>query len=208
MPSATPRGRRRGRPDVRSQILEVAREKFHREGYEAVTMRSIAAGAGVDAALISYYFGSKSGLFAAVLELTLSPADTLAGLLRGDLETLPQRLLPTLIAAYDNPRTGVPLIAAIRAAVVDPELAELLRGGIHRQLVDRLADRLGGADARTRAGTFVAQIGGLLFTRYLIAAEPLASMRPDEIVRALGPALRTTLLGPVRLPAGHRRPGP
>ncbi|MCL9761275.1 TetR family transcriptional regulator [Frankia sp. AiPa1] len=196
-PTPPPRGRRPGRPDVRGQILEVARDRFRREGYEAVTMRSLAADAGVDAALISYYFGSKSGLFAAVLELTLSPTDIMAGLLRGDLETLPQRLLPTLLAAYDNPETGVPLIAGIRAAMADPELAALIRGGIHRQLVDRLAERIGGADAQRRAGIFVTQIGGLIFTRYLLAAEPVASMRPDEIVRAFGPSLRTTLFGPV-----------
>ncbi|WP_225438447.1 TetR family transcriptional regulator [Candidatus Frankia nodulisporulans] len=192
---------------MRGQILEVARERFRREGYEAVTMRSIAADAGVDAALISYYFGSKSGLFAAVLELAISPADTLSGLLHGNLETLPQRLLLTVLAAYDSTETGVPMMAAVRAAIIDPELADLLRSGLLRQLVDRLADRLGGADAQQRAGAFVAQVAGLLLTRYLVPVEPMASMRPDEIVRTLGPALRTTLLGAAPRPAGPGRAG-
>jgi AcrR family transcriptional regulator len=203
------RGRRRGNPDVRGQILAVARERFRREGYESVTMRSLAADAGVDAALISYYFGSKSGLFAAVMELALSPADELALLLRGDLETLPQRLLRRLVSAYDEPEIGAPLVMAIRAAMADPELADLLRTGIHRQLVDRLADRIGGADAHHRAGVFTSQIIGLILTRYLLSAEPLASMPVDELVRVLGPALRTTLFGPVgvgRPASAARRP--
>ena len=34
-----------------------------------MTLRSIAAAAGVDVALVSYWFGSKRGLFAAALEL-------------------------------------------------------------------------------------------------------------------------------------------
>ncbi|MCL9795036.1 TetR/AcrR family transcriptional regulator [Frankia sp. AgKG'84/4] len=202
MNSSPRRGRRPGSPDVRAEILAVARARFRREGYDAVTMRSLAAEAGVDAALISYYFGSKAGLFAAVLELTLSPADLLGGLLQGDLETLPQRLIPTLVRTWDNPDTGVPLLAAMRAAASDPGFAAMLRDGIHRQLVERLAERIGGADAHRRAGAFVTQVGGLILTRYVIAAEPLASMTADEIVRALGPALRTALLGP--LPTARR----
>ncbi|MCK9895270.1 TetR/AcrR family transcriptional regulator [Frankia sp. AgB32] len=203
MNSSSRRGRRPGSPDVRAEILAVARARFRREGFDAVTMRSLAADAGVDAALISYYFGSKAGLFAAVLELTLSPADLLASLLQGDLETLPQRLIPTLVKTWDNPDTGVPLLAAMRAAASDPQFAAMLRDGIHGQMVERLADRIGGADAHRRAGAFVAQVGGLILTRYVIAADPLASMTADEIVRALGPAMRTALLGP--LPA---RPHP
>ncbi|EIV96336.1 TetR family transcriptional regulator [Frankia sp. QA3] len=202
MNSSPRRGRRAGSPDVRAQILAVARERFRREGYEAVTMRSLAADAGVDAALISYYFGSKRGLFAAVLELALNPADVLASLLEGELESLPQRAIRVLVAGWDRPEIGLPLLTAVRAAAADPELATLIRGGLQREMVDRLADRLSGADARHRAGAFVGQLGGLVFTRYLLAVEPLASMTVDEIVRALGPALRTTLFGPV---GGHAR---
>ncbi|SNQ45751.1 Transcriptional regulator [Frankia canadensis] len=190
---------------MRGQILAVARERFRREGYESVTMRSLAAEAGVDAALISYYFGSKSGLFAAVLEFAISPADELAVLLRGDLETLPARAIRRLAAAYDDPEIGAPLMLGIRAAIADPELGTLLRAGIHHQLVERLTDRLGGADARYRAGLFTSQMVGLIVSRYLLSAEPLASMPVDEIVRLLAPSLRTTLLGP--LPAGARPGG-
>ncbi len=197
MNSSPRRGRRPGNPDVRAEILAVAGARFRHEGYDAVTMRSLAADAGVDAALISYYYGSKAGLFAAVLELTLSPADLLADLLRGELETLPQRLIPALVRTWDQPDTGVPLLAAMRAAASDPAFAAMLREGIHRQLVERLAERIGGADAHRRAGAFVAQVGGLILTRYVIAADPFASMTADEIVRALGPAMRTALFGPL-----------
>ena len=57
------RGRRRGSPDTREAILAVARRRFLADGYAPVTMRSIAAEAGVDAALISYFFGSKKRRF-------------------------------------------------------------------------------------------------------------------------------------------------
>ncbi len=209
MNSSPRRGRQPGSPDVRAQILAVARDRFHREGYDGVTMRSLAVDVGVDAALISYYFGSKRGLFAAVLEISVHPADILAKLLEGDLETLPQRAVRTLVTVWDQPETGLPLLSAVRAAVADPELAALIRRGLHRELIDQLADRIGGADARHRAGTFVGQIGGLVFTLYVLAVEPLASMTVDEIVRTLGPALRITLFVPAVPARGpHAAGGP
>ena len=63
------RGRRAGSPDTRAHVLDVARRRFLAEGYQSVSLRSIAAEAGVDVALISYFYGSKRGLFAAVLAL-------------------------------------------------------------------------------------------------------------------------------------------
>jgi AcrR family transcriptional regulator len=39
-------------------IRDAARARFLAEGYQSVTLREVAADAGVDVALISYYFGS------------------------------------------------------------------------------------------------------------------------------------------------------
>lgn len=47
-------------------------------GYARTSLRAIAQDADVDHALISYYFGSKDGLFAAVNELIFSPPRVLA----------------------------------------------------------------------------------------------------------------------------------
>ncbi|MFG2639086.1 TetR/AcrR family transcriptional regulator [Streptomyces sp. NPDC048362] len=88
------RGRRPGRPDTRRKILAVARQRFLRDGYRSVTMRSIAAEADVDLALLSYYFGSKKGLFGAALALSANPAELLSRLLaEGDMDSFPERAL-------------------------------------------------------------------------------------------------------------------
>jgi len=73
------RGRRPGRPETRAEILAVARRRFLAQGYQAVTMRAVAEDAGVDAALISYFFGSKKGLFGATLALSANPPEILLG---------------------------------------------------------------------------------------------------------------------------------
>jgi TetR/AcrR family transcriptional regulator len=74
-PSGTARKRRgRGRPrgasagNVRERLLSAARELFLRYGYRAVSSRQIGAAAGVNFAMIRYYFGGKPGLYREILQ--------------------------------------------------------------------------------------------------------------------------------------------
>jgi AcrR family transcriptional regulator len=194
------RGRRPGRPETRAQLLDVARRRFLAEGYQAVTMRSIAAEAGVDAALVSYFFGSKRGLFGAVLALTANPPELLRAALPGDPATLPERVLGALLGAWDDPGQRGPLRVLVTAAVQDPEVARLLTDAFEHEMVDRVADHIGGPHARYRAAAFVSQLAGLVFSRYVLRLEPLASMTADEITRHLAPGLRAALHGPRPVP--------
>ena len=71
--AATPA--RRGRPskkqaagtgDTRASILDAAEDLFSKHGFYGVTIREVAREAGVDTALVHYYFGAKRALFDAV----------------------------------------------------------------------------------------------------------------------------------------------
>ncbi len=191
------RGRRPGRPDTRAAILDAARARFLAEGYHAVSLRSIAADAGVDFALISYYFGSKKGLFGAALALPANPAEILARLLdEGDWATFPERALYGLLQVWDDPQTGLVLLVLLKNAAHDEAFAALVKEVVEREIVERLAGRLGGRDAHERAGVFAAQMSGLITARYLLRLEPVASMAPDEIVRLFAPQLRLALSRP------------
>ncbi|HXG67238.1 MAG TPA: TetR family transcriptional regulator [Blastocatellia bacterium] len=55
-------------PEVRAKILAAAEELFAAQGYDGTAIREIAAAAGVNGAMIHYYFGSKEGLYHAILE--------------------------------------------------------------------------------------------------------------------------------------------
>ncbi|WP_232382879.1 TetR/AcrR family transcriptional regulator [Actinomadura violacea] len=187
------RGRRRGSPDTRAQILDIARTRFLADGYGKVTLRSIAAEADVDAALISYFFGSKKGLFGAVLGLLANPPDVLAAALPGDPATLPERVLAAMLATWDDPERGGPLILMVRAATQDAELTRLLRDVVGREMIDRIAEHVGGPDARHRAAACSAQLAGVIFGRYVLAVEPLASMTADELIAAMAPGMRAVL---------------
>ncbi|HTJ14426.1 MAG TPA: TetR family transcriptional regulator [Dinghuibacter sp.] len=54
--------------DKRSQILGAAEKLFADKGFEGTSVRDIAHMAGVNLAMISYYFGSKEKLFEALVE--------------------------------------------------------------------------------------------------------------------------------------------
>jgi AcrR family transcriptional regulator len=54
--------------DKREHILIVAEEHFGQKGFEGTSVRDIAQSAGVNLAMISYYFGSKEKLLEALIE--------------------------------------------------------------------------------------------------------------------------------------------
>jgi AcrR family transcriptional regulator len=54
--------------DKRSQIIDTAEELFSRKGFKGTSVREIAGIAGINIAMISYYFGSKEKLMEAVFE--------------------------------------------------------------------------------------------------------------------------------------------
>lgn len=53
--------------DKRQKLLEIAEQLFAKHGFEAVSVRQLAAEADVNLAMVSYYFGSKDGLFQALI---------------------------------------------------------------------------------------------------------------------------------------------
>jgi AcrR family transcriptional regulator len=198
------RGRPLGDSDAREQILKAGRRLFLANGYRGASLRSIGAEAGVDSALISYYFGSKRGLFAAVMRLYVSPADVVRQSLPGDPAHLPERIIANVLAAWDDPVVGAPLVTLYSSAGTDPDASRLVRELVENEILGVIAAYLGGREASARASVAGSQISGLIFMRYVLRAEPVATMPVQELVRHASPALRATFFG--RHPAPGGRP--
>lgn len=64
-----PRGPGRPSTGARERVLEAAVETLLEEGYAGLTYAKVAVRAGENKSLISYYFGSKQGLVAAVADV-------------------------------------------------------------------------------------------------------------------------------------------
>jgi len=185
------RGRpRRGTSDARERIQRAAAELFAERGYHGATLRQIAAAADVDVSLISYHFGSKRGVFAAVHALHSSPAVVLRRAMAADKHSFPERLVTLVVQTWDDPDHGAALRELVLSSASDPATHELLREYIGREVVDELAAYLGGPNAVNRAVGGISVVIGLIFGRYLAGIEPIASMSPERVVTAIAPALR------------------
>jgi TetR/AcrR family transcriptional regulator len=55
-------------PEARARIAAAAEELFAARGFDGTAIRDIARSAGVNGAMIHYYFGNKEGLYRAMLE--------------------------------------------------------------------------------------------------------------------------------------------
>jgi AcrR family transcriptional regulator len=192
---ATARGRRPGGPDTRGAILAAARESFAHKGFAGTTIRAVAASAGVDAALVHHYFGSKDDLFIAALEIPVDPRQVVPMVFAEGVEGAGERLLRIFLSVWENPEARLPLIALVRASLGEAGPVNLLREGVLRMIFTPLREILPGDDAEERVQLVLSQLVGLVVARYVLAVEPLASMPPDDVVAWIAPTVQRYLDG-------------
>jgi AcrR family transcriptional regulator len=183
--------KRRCAATTREAILLAAVRRFATLGYEHSGAREIAADAGVTAALVNRYFGSKEGLFAAVIDR----AYNCGHYLEGPLDSLPDRLARKLVfplESSDPELAHVPLLLLLRSAT-DPEAAELLRANLDRNFVAPLAARLDGPDAEIRATLVGAQLHGFATLDHILRSRAFAGAERERLASLLAEAIRGCL---------------
>jgi AcrR family transcriptional regulator len=182
-------GRRPGPTRTKEAILGAARAQFAQRGYAATTVRSVAAGAGVNPALVHHHFGRKEELFLAALALPVNPAEVIGQLLaEGPREEFGDRLARYFVGAWRDPVIGLALQAVLRRAVSDEDSAALLRNLAENVLLDRAASLLGVPKLRIAAA--MSHLVGLALAATILRIEPLASASADELAGLIGPAIR------------------
>ena len=154
--------RKRDASATADAILAAAREVFTHKGYDGAGTREIAERAQVNVALISRYFGSKEGLFAAAVP----PMMTLDAVLAGEMSGFGARLAANL--THKQIKTGFDPILALLRAASSPEAVPILRQALSRQVHLPLAARLEGPNPLERAALIGALVVGFdLLTRVL-----------------------------------------
>lgn len=188
-------GRRPGASGTREAILDAARASFADRGYAATSVRSVAAVAGVDGALVHHYFGTKHGLFAAAMALPLDPAAAVPALLEPGIEGLGERIVRFFLDVWDQPAPRARIQAVLRSALTEEAAADLLREFVTTQVLGPVAAGLGKPDAELRASLVGTQLVGLGLLRYLVRVEPLASADTETVVAAVAPTIQRYLTG-------------
>lgn len=190
-------GRWRTGQQSRQRVIDAAREHFMRDGYEKATVRGIAAAAGVDVAMVYYFFGNKEGLFtASVLDTPEHPLHQLAHLLDDGPDDIGARLVRDFIQRWDEGASFDPLLTVWRSAAIQPLARKLLHDSLAGPVAERVSAQFGVADAELRVELVTTHLVGLAFARYQLKIEPLASASADDLVEWVGPTMQRYLTEP------------
>jgi len=201
-------GRRPGRPDTRETILDAAYHAFTEQGFRAATAKSIADDAGVDPAMINYFFGSRQGLFREVLyrhhepearreEVEEKVLDESAK--SKDDKDFAERLVREILRAWERPESRSLLTGLILSAGEDPQTDELIHavGNSTSDVVAKKLTAAGESDERARklSTTVIAMTVGVMYGRYIANSPALVEMSEDELIEQFTPAVRGLLDG-------------
>jgi len=186
-------GRRPGSTDTRVAILDAARTLFAERGYDGATIRSIAAEADVNPALVHHFFGSKEQVFVTALQLPIVPAELVPRLLDGPREEAGRRVVATILDVWAEPAGRESLLAVLRSSMTNERVAAMLREFLRTALVGRVAEAFAVPPLRVTGA--VGQLFGLMLLRYVLQVEPLASASPADLVDLVGPTIQAYLDG-------------
>ena len=158
-------------------------------------MRGVASAAGVDPRLVLHYFGSKRELFMHSVQLPVEPEAFIARVFDGSPDLLAERVAWALISTLEDPATQRSVLAIVRAAASEPEAAEVIRAVLTERLLTPLVARIDADHPELRANMVATQFVGLTMARYVVRIEPLASVSPEQVVRAITPVIDHYLTG-------------
>jgi AcrR family transcriptional regulator len=193
--TATPRGRRPGTSTTRQAILDAARTRFASDGFTATTIRRVATDAKVDASLVMQFFGSKNELFAAVMSISPDSLARFSTAFDGSGDDLGERVVRAFLEAWEgSPEESEPLMAMLRAGVVNEQAGTQLRDFIQARLIDGAgaspSDR---QDAALRAGLVSSMLVGIVVGRRLVGVPILAEADVETLVTVVAPAIQSVL---------------
>ncbi len=192
-------GRRKGNADTRQTILIAAREQFAANGFDGTSIRAIAGRAGVDVALVRYYFGNKQQLFTEVVSPPIDLVAAVGRVVALPVEEWPRGLIEIMLDVMDSPLSTV-MIANFRGVIREQSASELMGRFMLENVAERMTKALPesvGGDRAWRANLLASQMVGVLVARYILRLKPLASATRAEILAAYVPTIRRYLMEPL-----------
>lgn len=192
------RGRRPGAPDTRADVLAAARSSFAQQGFRGTTIRAVASAAGVDPALVHHYFGTKDDLFVAAMQLPVDPRAVVAHVIEGPVDEAAERFLTAFLGVWDDPELR-PALLAVARGVLEPGGERLLTEGFLPVVIAPIGAALGLDRPEHRMNLVASQVMGLILMRYVLRAEPLASLSRQAVIATYAPTIQRYLTG--ELPA-------
>ena len=136
---------RRSSEQTKAAILAAARERFGTAGFQAATIRGIAADAGVDPAMVMRYYGNKDKLFAAAAEFDLRFVDFATTERTG----VGRALVRHFLERWEGDEA---LVILLRSSATNAEAAQRMQAIFGNQLQPMVAAVVPAGESATRAG--------------------------------------------------------
>ncbi|MFC9424294.1 TetR family transcriptional regulator [Streptomyces sp. NPDC056987] len=182
----TGKRRRRDPQASREAILNAARAELNEHGYGRMTIRSVAARAGVTHGLVMRHFGTKERLFLAAIP----GPQQLDTALAGDSATLAERIAQAYVERMEAADSDDPFVALIRSAAANDPTANRLYSAMQEYSTAAYRAVLDGPDVDARVDLLAAVLLGVTFSRYIVREGALASMEPSALSTHLADLLR------------------
>ena len=188
-------GRPSGTSDTRDRILTNARELFARNGIGKTSIRSIAAAAGVDSALVHHYFGTKEQLFAAAVHIPVDPMLVIGPMREAPIDELGLTLPSLLLPLWDS-EMGSAFLATLRSLLAGDGVG-LIRSFLQDVIAVEIGSRVDEppGSGRIRVQFVASQLVGVVMARYILELEPFASLPVEQIAETIAPNLQHYLTG-------------
>jgi AcrR family transcriptional regulator len=179
--------------ETREAILTVAREMIEKRGYLGLSMRTVAAAAGVTPDVARRYYRNRDALFAAAMRLPVDPSSAIPTLVAPGIEGMGERLVRFMLDTLRDPEARAEIVSLARSGVNAGHALAGLQDFLERSVVDRIAGMIGVPDARMRAALISSYLLGIAMTRYGVRLEPLSSASEEEVIRMVAPVVQDLL---------------
>jgi AcrR family transcriptional regulator len=168
---------------VRRALLDAARDCFTERAFRAVSVREIARAAGVNPAMVNYYFGDKRGLYEAMVQESVGPLfAALDEAKTGERTDLPAELLRRHIATLTaNP--WLPNLVVREVLYGEAEFRDTFIEKFSGRIAAALTQAL---EEQRRAGTLRADLDPQLATLAIFSLAVFPFIARPVAERALG----------------------
>ena len=156
-------------------------------GYEATTIRAVAAAAGIDPSMVMRYYGNKEGLFAAAVDVDLHLPEASA-LPR---EHIGEMLAHHVISRWEGTLSDEFITLLLRSAGTNKAAAQQFQVIFEGQLLKFVRDLTGDdPQARRRAAMVSSQVLGVAYCRYILELPAVTELDGETLAKTLGPVLQ------------------
>lgn len=178
-------------------IVRAARHSFGEHGWAGTTIRGIARAAGVDPALVHYYFSSKEALLDAAMTPPPEWILSVAGSVEAPIDARGEAIVRAMLRAWSTPDIADALRSIVLTAAHVPAARDHLRYVIATALVGAAAAHLDDDERVVRASLVASHVIGVALVRSVWEIEPLATIDDERLVALIAPTIQRYLVEPL-----------